>query len=111
VTTQKDAVEALADYLSSSQGIGKMLREHNTSRAALKEVKAFAEKWSIPFSLDLMRTTTKAMDHKRWHGEVKLPRPQRKDFEKDYDFWDAMDEWRYVTHMHTWVSSSETSNC
>lgn len=110
---KQEAVSALADFVSSSHGITLLMRKGNDplARNSLLEVKAYAEKWEVPFSLQMLRETMSMMSNKRWNGEDNTPAPQRKDFKNNDEFYEAHDTWRYNINPHIWVSSSETADC
>jgi len=88
VTTQAEAVAALADFFSSSHGIVLSLGENPLRRfestGSLDDAEDFARKWDIPFNRDLHVQMVKLMDAKRWASD------------EDYDM-----------VGHHWVSSSE----
>lgn len=112
-TSIQEAIEALGDFLSSSHGIMLLLHKTNSDgpRKTLLAVKAYAEKWKVPFSLSLLRTMVAQTDRKRWNGESDEPAPRRDDFKSSNAFYRALDTWRDNCGNHHWVSSSETSNC
>jgi hypothetical protein len=62
VTNAQEATEAIADLISSSNGINRILSNN------LDEVEEFAKKWSVPFNKDLMSMTIKFLGDKRWNG-------------------------------------------
>jgi hypothetical protein len=110
-TTTQEAVEALADLLSSSQGIGWLSsNQPNLYRALSKEVRAFTEKWSIPFSIEMMRGTVEMMNVKRWCGENFRDEPKRSDFSNSSEYFEAHEIWN-ESREHAWLSSSETEYC
>lgn len=112
-TTKQEAVAALADFTSSSHGIRLLMRKGNDPhvRNSLLEVKTYAEKWEVPFSLAMLRETMLMMSDKRFNGEDNTPAPKRSDFKDNNAYYEAYDDWRYNLNHHVWVSSSETSNC
>lgn len=112
-TNKQEAVAALADFTSSSHGIGLLMRKGNDPhvRNSLLEVKAYAEKWEVPFSLTMLRETMLMMSHKRWHGEGDPPAPKRADFKDAGAYFEAHEDWDYNRNHHIWVSSSETASC
>ena len=113
-TNKQEAVAALADFTSSSHGIGLLMSKSNKPhiRNSLLEVKSFAEKWEVPFSLSMLRETMLMMSHKRWNGEGNPPEPRYSDFKEDTAaYYKAHEDWRDNLNHHIWVSSSETSNC
>ena len=86
-TDTSQAVEALADFFSSDNGIRAALGRHsfrNSVGADLDVAEAYAQKWKIPFDRKLTVEMIQQMNKKRW----------------------AEDDDGYRTG-HIWVSSSE----
>lgn len=106
--SQQDAVAALADFLSSSDGICIAIRD----RSSLDEVEQFAQKWSVPFSRELIVQMMRRTDQKRWDGDT--PAICREDYESDEEYKEALEldeEYGELRATHYWMSSSETAMC
>lgn len=65
-TTAEEATEAIADFLSSSEGI------RQASRGDLSEVEDFASKWGVPFNRGLVSKMIKLQGKKRFGGDSAL---------------------------------------
>lgn len=118
ITTTAKAIEALADFLSSSGGI------HSAMKDELDEAASIAEKWDIPFDRKLVSKMISQMNSKRWSGDTDSLAEQlgidRDDYKSDEDFEDDLEAAKekyendyYYEPMadHTWMSSSETAQC
>ena len=62
-TNSQEAVEAIADFISSSDGVSA------TEKDKLDDVEAFAKKWKVPFNRALMVMTIDFLGTKRWNGD------------------------------------------
>lgn len=113
VTNAREAVAALADFVSSTHGISLLMASGNAThqRNALLEVKAFADKWAIPFSLSMLRETMTMMSRKRFHGETNDAQPRRADFSDSESYRIAWTRWDESRGDHIWVSSTERYRC
>ena len=82
---QFEAVAALADLFSGSNGIRKICS--GNANDLLLEAESYARNWDIPFSIELTKQMILEMDRKRWDT----------------------DEDGYGDHH--WISSSEADDC
>lgn len=118
IKTTAHAVEALADFLSSSGGI------HSAIKNELDEAEAIANKWDVPFDRKLVQSMILKMNHKRWNGdtdsEAEMLEVYRSDYSSNKDYQDALavarenyerDYYDEPVGDHTWMSSSETAQC
>lgn len=80
-STPEEAVSALADFFSSTEGIDLSLEDK------IDKAESFAAKWNIPFSRQLTVQMIKEMDRKRWER--------------------TEDEYGDLRRDHKWVSSTE----
>jgi len=123
VSCAEEAIEALADYLSSSEGI------RNARGNNLDEVEQFAHKWGIPFSRSFVSKMVSFQDKKRWNGDGALLEKTDEELYQDFledqkenieaekenpdfdDDWlqDWFYDWKYENYgeTHTWMSSSD----
>ncbi len=131
ISSQEEAVEALADFLSSSEGIRSAIKNK------LDEAESFAHKWSIPFDRSFISKMVVFQDAKRYDGDSALARkgksekemfeefkqecaeeieedkkknPQYYEDEDDYEnLIDWFHDWKCDAYStdHTWQSSSE----
>lgn len=108
-TTKQGAVAALSDFTSSSYGIRLLMDQPNTPRvrSALLEVKAYADKWEIPFSISMLRETMSMMKRKRFGMDTNVPEPMPRDFPSYAEYSVAYHTWRDASDVHIWVSSTE----
>lgn len=118
VTSAEQATEAIADFLSSSDGIRK------AQNNKLDEVDEFANKWDIPFDRQLISKMIAFQGKKRWNGDSSLNEKTREElfeeFKKDCadefdgtetedDLEDWFEDWKYDNYEpgHIWQSSSD----
>ena len=128
-TSAEQATEAIADFLSSSEGIAKAQNDR------LDEIEAYAHKWGVPFDRKLISTMIGFQSKKRWGGDGALQKKDKTDeelfelfkidcsddFKEENEIVvnlddvsnivsDWFDDWKYeyCDTSHSWQSSSES---
>jgi len=116
VSNEIEAMEVIADFISSSQVIRSLIRKRDQKQ--LDEAEQFAHKWGVPFDKEFVVRLLKHLDTKRWDGDEQLVSEEdiemyigdRSYFDSDEEYEEEKEYYR-SKRSHYWMTSSETSLC